>query len=168
MQYQSLIVDDSQSLPLLEPYNPIKGQWLLRWRSLTKGEWIECVIDHKPSIEDVKSYVLAWHNKQIDMAILSGHKWRDMAIWLSPENQQNYKASFDLALQFGGQGGTLPLTYKFGTETEPIYHQFETLEELKDFYLSTVLYVKSVLATGWERKDSIDWSVYDKALQEYE
>lgn len=168
MQYQSLIVDDSQSLPLLEPYNPIKGQWLLRWRSLTKGEWIECVIDHKPSIEDIKSYVLQWHNKQIDMAILSGHRWRGMAIWLSPENQQNYKASFDLALQFGGQGGTLPLTYKFGTETEPIYHQFETLEELKDFYLSTVLYVKSVLATGWERKDSIDWSVYDKALQEYE
>lgn len=168
MPYNVITIGDSHELPLLEPYNPIKRQWLLRWRGLAKGEWIECIIDHQPSLEDIKSYVFKWINKQIDQEILSGHKWRGMAVWLSSENQQNYKASYDLAQQFAGQRGSLPLTYKFGTETEPIYHQFETLEELTDFYLSTVLYVKNVLATGWERKDTIDWTPYEHALKQYE
>ncbi len=154
--------------PLLELFNRYSDTWLLRWKGLEDDTIVEAFVYPKPTMERIKEVILGWHNQQINEAILSGHKWREMPVWLSSENQQNYKASFDLAMQFSGQGGTLPLVYKFGTEMEPIYHRFETLEELRDFYLSTVSYVKEVLATGWERKDSIDWSVYEEALKAYE
>lgn len=156
----------------IQLYDPIEDVWVITIYigQAQQGVADAVIVYHKgkPSLEDIKSYVFKWINKQIDQEILSGHKWRGMAVWLSSENQQNYKASYDLAQQFAGQRGSLPLTYKFGTQTEPIYHQFETLEELTDFYLSTVLYVKSVLATGWERKDTIDWTPYEHALKQYE
>lgn len=154
--------------PLLELYNGISDSWLLRWQGLGEGEVVETIVSPRPTLEVIKHYILDWHNKEIDKVILFGHKWRGMGVWLSSENQQNYKASFDLAMQFNGQGGTLPLVYKFGTEAEPVYHRFETLEELSDFYLSTVAYVKEVLVAGWARKDAIDWSIYEEALRTYE
>lgn len=170
MEYHKINIPEERalSLPLLEVYNAVKGQWRLRWRGLPQGEWVECITDCKPTLGCIKRYILEWHNQQINKEILSGHRWRGMLVWLSAENQQNYKASFDLAMQFGGQGGTLPLVYKFGEELEPVYHQFNDLEELKEFYLSTVVYVKDVLANGWERKDDIDWTPYEQALQDYE
>ena len=40
-----------------------------------------------------------------------------MPVWLSSENQFNYKAAYDLAVQTGG--ATLPVTFKFGTDEVP-------------------------------------------------
>lgn len=165
MEYNVFRAD---GLRLIEQFNKYTDSWILRWKGLGEGEVVETIVSPRPTLEHIKEVVLGWHNKQIDETILSGHKWREMSVWLSSENQQNYKASFDLAMQFGGQGGTLPLVYKFGTEAEPVYHRFETLEELSEFYLSTVSYVKDVLVAGWERKDAIDWSVYEEALKAYE
>lgn len=164
MEYE--IVDEG--LPLVELYNAIRDEWIIRWYAKDDGKMVQTIISPRPTLERIKEVVLGWHNKEIDKAILFGHRWRDMPIWLSSENQQNYKASFDLAVQFQGQGGTLPLTYKFGTELEPQYHTFETLEELTDFYVSTVQYVKEVLVEGWQKKDAIDWGKYTEELKKYE
>jgi hypothetical protein len=40
-----------------------------------------------------------------------------MPVWLSTENQFNYKAAFDLATQTGGK--SLPVTFKFGSTNNP-------------------------------------------------
>lgn len=171
MHYETIQVERG-GYSLLTPYNQIRDEWVLIYviepfDELGYAKAIRMVLQGKPKLEDIKRVIIEWHNGQINMEILSGHKWRDMAVWLSAENQQNYKASFDLAMQFGGQGGTLPLVYKFGSELEPVYHQFNDLDELKDFYLSTVVYVKDTLANGWKRKDDIDWTPYEQALQAY-
>lgn len=158
--------------PLILPIDPVRQLWLVRFRVAEPKDGyvqVESIkMTGKPTLEDIKAAVIAWHNAQIDRAILSGHRWRDMPVWLSAENQQNYKATFDLAMQFAGQGGTLPVTFKFGTEIAPVYHKFEALQELQEFYLSTVQYVKEVLSEGWARKDNIDWTVYQQALQAYD
>ena len=61
-------------------------------------------------------------------------------------------------------GASLPVTFKFGTTENPIYYQFDTLEELSDFYSSAISYINNILAEGWEKKDAIDWNEYEVLL----
>lgn len=119
-------------------------------------------IGHKPTLQEIKDIVLGWCNADIDNRILSGFVWRDIPVWLSMENQFNYKAAYDIAAQSGGE--ILP-TFKFGTTESPVYHKFESLEELKGFYISAMSYVTDTLATGWQEKDRIDWTVYEDLLK---
>ena len=63
---------------------------------------------------------------------------------------------------------SLPVTFKFGHDGESVYHEFTTVDELADFYLSSVTYVKEVLSRGWAKKDAIDWGLYEQALAQYE
>lgn len=120
--------------------------------------WMEEMVRFKPSLTYIQNLILGWHNKQIDEKILSGFKWNDMPVWLSSENQFNYKAAYDLAVQTGG--ANLPVTFKFGSTDEPVYHTFATLEELNSFYLSAMKYINDTLAEGWKEKDAIDWNAY--------
>jgi hypothetical protein len=126
--------------------------------------FMEVEILHKPTLSEVKKMVLDGYNAITDENILKGFIWRDMTVWLSSENQFNYKAAYDLAVQTNG--ASLPTVFKFGTTEEPIYHKFDTLEELQDFYIKAMTYINEQLAIGWAKKDAIDWSVYEKALAE--
>lgn len=125
--------------------------------------WTEHYFLSKPSIGQVKNFILDTINKEIDQKILSGMVWKDMPIWLSSENQFNYKAAYDLALM--SQGQSLPVMFKFGTTDEPVYYTFETLEDISNFYISAMNYINTTLAEGWKKKDSIDWTVYENALK---
>lgn len=127
------------------------------------GTWTEMWLSGKPSIEQVKGIVLNAMNRDIDQKILSGFIWKDMSVWLSSENQFNYKAAYDLAVM--SQGQSLPVTFKFGSTDSPVYYTFESLEVISDFYVSAMTYINTCLAEGWKKKDSIDWSVYEKALE---
>ena len=127
------------------------------------GTWTEMWLSGKPSIEQVKGIILDAMNKEIDQKILSGFVWKDMSVWLSSENQFNYKAAYDLAVM--SQGKSLPVTFKFGTTEQPVYHTFESLEDISDFYLSAMTYINKTLEDGWKLKDGIDWSVYEEALK---
>ncbi len=120
-------------------------------------------INHKPTLQEVKDIVLGWYNADIDNRILSGFTWKDIPVWLSMENQFNYKAAYDIAIQSGGE--TLP-TFKFGTTEEPVYYKFESFEDLKDFYLKAMSYITQVLSEGWSIKDTINWSAYSEILDE--
>lgn len=126
------------------------------------GTWTEAIIKPKPSLEQIKTFILNAINKRTDEKILSGFVWNDNQVWLSSENQFNYKAAFDLAMQTNG--ANLPTVFKFGSSEEPIYHKFDTLEELSDFYMKAMTYINEQLAIGWVKKDAIDWSVYEDAL----
>lgn len=125
--------------------------------------FMEVEILHKPTLSEVKNIVLNGYNAITDEKILSGFEWNGMKVWLSTENQFNYKAAYDLAFQTNG--ASLPTVFKFGTTEEPVYHKFDTLEELADFYMKAMTYINEQLAIGWYKKDSIDWSVYEKALR---
>jgi len=84
--------------------------------------------------------------------------WKDMPIWLSTENQFNYKAAYDCARDTAGQ--SLPVKFKFGTDEEPVYYTFTTFEELQEFYMTSLQFVQQVLDEGWAEKDGLDLSVF--------
>ena len=125
----------------------------------------------KPSLQQIKTAVIADINSQTDERILSGFVWEPASggdpipVWLSLENQFNFKSAYDLAVQ--KQGATLPVTFKMGEDSEgtPVYHTFETMEDADDFYLKAVGYINQCLNEGWARKDSIDWSVYEQTFE---
>ena len=159
----------SSSTPVVECINKRLGKWRVRCDYVIEDNEKESVsfeerdFSHKPTIEEVQDFVLGVENDKIDFAILSGFEWNGMKVWLSSENQFNYKAAYDLAVQTNGT--SLPVTFKFG-DTVPVYHTFNTLEEISDFYTSALSYVNNTLAEGWARKDSLDWSEYERLLAE--
>lgn len=116
------------------------------------------VFAYKPTLEEIKAIIIGQINKITDEKILSGLVWNDIPIWLSSENQFNYKAAYDLAIQTNGE--SLPVTFKFGTDSEPVYHTFDTLSEFQKFYITSLAYVQQVLADGWNEKDNIDWNIF--------
>lgn len=119
---------------------------------------------HKPTIEEVKNYVLGVENHKIDNLILSNFEWNGMKVWLSSENQFNYKAAYDLAIQT--DGASLPVKFKFGTSDNPVYYTFTTKEEISDFYSSAITFINKTLEEGWKKKDSLNWSEYETLLNE--
>lgn len=146
----------------IECVNPRKNKWKVRWNITEKedgsSDWYEQDYDHKPTLEEIRDTIVKFHNGQVDAKILSGFSWKDMPVWLSSENQFNYKASFDLAVQTNGQN--LPVRFKFGTDKDPKYYDFKTVDELSDFYTSAIKFINDTLQEGWAEKDSIDFSVY--------
>ena len=155
----------------IECINNKLNKWRIRWdiqpeyQQNEEGNqeergvsFLECEFKHKPSLDEIKDVVLKWYNDRIDSQIYSGFVWKNMPVWLSKENQFNYKAAFDLAVQTNSQ--SLPVTFKFGSEY-PIYYTFETIDELTDFYQKAMNHVTTTLTAGWALKDSLDWSVYN-------
>lgn len=155
-------VEGNTGVKLAECVNPVKNKWRIRW-DVQEGEngtasYMEHEFDHKPTGEEVRSVVITWYNGRIDSEILSGFCYNGVQVWLSSENQFNYKSAYDLAIQTGGD--TLPVTFKFGTDTDPHYHTFETLNELTDFYIKAMKHIQTVLADGWKKKDAFDLEQY--------
>ena len=155
-------VQGSAGVRLIECVNPLKDKWKVRWdvRVTETGgaDYMEADFDHRPSEGEVRDVVVGWVNAQTDGRILSGFVWKGMDVWLSTENQFNYKSAYDLAVQTGG--ASLPVRFKFGTDERPVYHEFTGLDELGDFYRGCVAYVQDVLEAGWRMKDGMDFSVY--------
>ena len=153
----------------------IVGYELRRLEGSALSEWHEVYFPRKvvdlPSIEQVRKAVEDDINAQTDAKIISGFVWTPKAggdpipVWLSTENQFNFKSAYDLAVQ--KQGATLPVTFKMGEDADgnPVYHTFETMEDADDFYLQAVAFVNQTLADGWQRKDSIDWEPYAQAIE---
>lgn len=102
--------------------------------------------------------VINWYNQEINNEIMSGFTYNGIPVWLSQENQFNYKSAYDLAVQTDGT--SLPVRFKFGTDDEPVYYEFNTLENLTDFYTKEMVFVQRTLAAGWKKKDAVDLSLY--------
>lgn len=155
------ISSTNKSIKCLEHVDSQKNIWKVRWDFVKNDNILlfeEKVFNYKPSLDQIKDLIYTWYNKETDKAILSGFVWRDMPVWLSTENQFNYKAAYDLAVQTNGV--TLPVKFKFGTPDNPIYYTFTDLPTFTDFYVSAMTYINKTLDKGWEQKDSINWSKY--------
>lgn len=160
----------SSSIPaidvkLLECVNPVRGLWRIRWdiRQIEGNnhvEYMEAEVAHKPRLEEIREMIYEWIDRQTDAAILQGFVWRDHPVWLSRENQMNFKAAYDLAVQTGG--ATLPVKFKMCEDENgnAVYHEFNELSEFTDFYTSAVAYVNATLQKGWAKKDGINWQAY--------
>lgn len=135
-------------------------------------EWYEVGFNTKksgkPTLDQVKQAIFDDINSRTDEKIISGFVWTPKAggdpipVWLSTENQFNFKSAYDLAVQ--KNGATLPVTFKMGEAADgtPIYHTFSTMEDADDFYLQAVAFVNQTLADGWQEKDNIDWEPYEE------
>ena len=124
--------------------------------------FVETQFPYKPSLQEVKDYIYAVIDAQTDEKILTGFVWGESSVWLSTENQFNYKAAFDLAVQTNGQN--LPVVFKFGSTDAPVYHTFTELSELQSFYVGAVSYINQTLAEGWQKKDNFDFTPYEAIL----
>lgn len=141
--------------------------YYVRWGYKTEGgetTYNQIEFPYKPTVDIIKDIILGIENSKIDKEILSGFIWKDMPVWLSSENQFNYKAAYDLAIML--KGANLPVTFKFGNTENPVYHTFESLEDISDFYIKAMTHVNQTLLSGWTEKDAISWDEYKTALEE--
>ena len=137
-------------------YNPILNK---EGNETGLAEWYVTVFKKIPNLDVIKRTITEHYNNKIDNQIISGMTWNEMPIWLSTENQFNYKAAYDVAVQTNGKN--LPIIFKFGTLDNPIYYEFKDMENLTDFYFSSIEYVQKTLMEGWKIKESIDWNLYE-------
>lgn len=127
--------------------------------------WYEVSFNKKangrPSLQMAKAAVNADINERTANSILNGLAWNGKPVWLSTENQQNWKAAYDRAVQT--EGANLPLKFKLGenVDGEPIYHTFTSLNAFGDFWGACLAHIQQCLQDGWTMKDSIDWTVYE-------
>lgn len=161
--------EGSSGVELIECLNPRRNKYVIRWDIHPKidedgneiegnVEFMEQEFNHKPTLSEVKELITSWYNSIIDEKILSGFKFKDIPVWLSSENQFNYKAAYDIAVQ--KNGANLPIKFKLGTDEEPVYVTFNSVEELEEFYIQSVYYIQNTLNEGWEMKNNINWEAY--------
>ena len=144
------VVEDRSRVVFSYDLQPVKGKELVTWR--------EVVFFKKqgaPTLEAVKRAIIEDINRHTDEKILKGFVWKNMNVWLSEENQRNFSEAQRLAI--------VPITFKISENEDgtPVYHVFEKVDELNDFYSKAVGYVQQCLQEGWNEKDGIDWSVYE-------
>ena len=157
-------IQGSAGVKPIECVHPVKNKWRIRWDVQEREDgtvtYMETEFDHKPTEGEIKQTIVSWINEQTDQAILAGFQWNGMPVWLSSENQFNYKAAYDLAVQTNG--ATLPVKFKFGTDDVPCYHTFHTVEELTDFYMQSIKYIQEKLDIGWTQKDAFSLEPYQE------
>lgn len=137
---QLIVFPHSNKAVLIYGYGEEDGQ----------GYDLRHTFDHIPTKVEVRDLLYAHINAETDLAILSGHIFEGHQVWLSTENQFNYKAAYDLALQTGG--ATLPITAKLGNDDAPYYRVFNNIEDFAAFYIGAVQYIQQTLGQGWQLK----------------
>lgn len=152
---------------LKENYKPFekigKDVYMVRWDYTEVEEsdsaiWMEEMVYSAPEEAWLRNLFNKYYNEQTEQKIRSGYMFGEIPVWLSEENQHNYKAAYDIAVQ--KSGSNLPITFKLGTDEQPVYQTFDTVRQLESFYLPAVAYVQQCLEEGWKKKDSIDYSLY--------
>lgn len=110
--------------------------------------------DHHPTADELKEVITQHIDAQTDGKILSGFVWNGQRVWLSAENQFNFKAAYDVAVQT--DGATLPVKFKLGEDADglPMYHTFNSMNAFTDFYTGAISFIQQTLAAGWEEKDA--------------
>jgi hypothetical protein len=119
--------------------------------------------DGKPSLASIKKAIEADINRRTTERIVGTLTWNQKPVWLSAENQQDWKAAFDRALQT--DGANLPLRFKIGEDQDgqPVYHTFTSLNAFTDFWDTCQRHIYQCLSDVWQMKDNIDWSLYATA-----
>lgn len=158
-----LKVHGGSDLPILQCINPSTSKWLVLWDKAEEedGSFVYKggVLESTPTIDDIKDLINTEINNEVSEAITQGLVIDGHTVYLSLENQLNYKAAYDLAVHT--EGKNLPVTFKFGVD---YYKSFSTIEELEAFYMTTRSHIDGAILKGWEKKKAIDYSQYEALL----
>lgn len=105
--------------------------------------------DHVPTSAELRSDIEALVNALTEEKIRTGMVWNGKAVWLSAENQMNFREV------------SAPVRYKIGEDEEghPVYHTFESDGQLEAFRRAVGEHIYGCLQEGWEEKDGIDNAV---------
>ena len=113
-------------------------------------------------MQEVRDFVFGVIDRQTDEKILTGFVWNGLPVWLSAENQRNFSEADRKAEK---NPDILPIVFKIGEQYgHPVYHPFETYEELDGFYTQAFAYIQRCLTEGWQQKDAVDFTPYEEAL----
>lgn len=128
------------------------------------GEWWAHRIVGRTDTEAIRDLIVSTIDAYTAGRIVNGLRWevgdgKTVPVRLTTENQYNFKAAYDRAFQT--QGGTLPVTLKLGTPTEPHYLVIDTLEQFTEFYSAVLRHIDTMMQEGWDLKDGIDWKDYE-------
>lgn len=148
-----------------ECFNPIQQTFAVRFDKQKENDTVysyqQILYPYKPSFEAIKEAILGYFNGLCDTQIYSGYTYNGYTVWLSQENQMNYKTNYDLALQTSIAGGEFEvIKIKIGDNLESIYHTFESFKEYQDFVIGYINHIKISLDKFWTIKDSIEWDDY--------
>lgn len=136
------------------------GKTILQWgyfEGEQDGEPTRYYYQHtfyvRPTSAQVVKFLTDFINQLTDEKILTGYVWNNMNVYLSSENQFNFKAAYDVAVQTGG--AILPITFKLGEDADgvPHYYTFEDMATFADFYTGAIAFIQRTLAEGWVEKD---------------
>ena len=168
-------IEGTSGVKLIECVNPVKGKWRIRWDVQTNEDgtatYMEAEFSHRPTAEEIKTTITDWYDRQTDAAILSGYEWavrhgpnegQTVKVWLSQENQNNYKAKHDAARMYP-QLVTFPMTYKISEDEKrnAVYETFQDIDELAEFYLGGIDYIEQCVKRGWQKKGALDMALYE-------
>lgn len=116
------------------------------------------VYSSKPDVATIKNDIEEIINYNVSNKITKCFKWNGINVNLSLENQTNYKASYDLAIQTGGLN--LPIRIKGIKNGKTEYLLFFTVADFTEFYMALNKFINKCLNDGWDKKDSIDYNAY--------
>ncbi|MGN0238268.1 MAG: hypothetical protein ACI4AK_09345 [Lepagella sp.] len=136
-----------------------RGKWELIYGTDNPEFYWRHRFDHAPSIDEIKAVIKESLNRETERKIIEDFSWRGVPVWLSSENQFNYKAAYDLALQT--DGASLPVKFKLGTDAEPVYQVFDNIADLAEFYTAALIHISSTIEDGWMEKDKVDAMSFD-------
>lgn len=128
--------------------------------------YLEAQLDHLPALEEIRTLVEEWIDREVEKLIRTGMQWNGHDVWLSVENQLNIATGFNLAVHTGG--ASLPVTVKMGTDSDPVYHDFTDLTRLAAFYEAMQRHIAECRSKGWLRKANIDYNLYNEYLESEE
>ena len=118
--------------------------------------FIETEFPYKPTLQEVREFVLGVINQRITDRIVGGMTWQGKPVWLSIENQLNFSQA------------VAPCTLKIGETTDSISinETFDTAEALKSFWDACLAWKDKCLSDGRAEKDNFDFTPYEEALKD--
>ncbi|MBP3762958.1 MAG: hypothetical protein J6I49_03645 [Bacteroidales bacterium] len=134
--------------------NPRRDTWRVRLAITPTelgAEWYEEDFDHRPTATEIRALFVELVNERVQQSILTGFTYEGKAVWLSEENQLNFRST-----------PSVPVRFKLGEDEDgnAVYHTFTTQKELAAFNKAISDHIAQCLNEGWTEKDGFDVEPY--------